>query len=551
MLDTELNGNNYLLPTDIDIPRTEADIQFAGLKVDDLVNSIKSNTKIVFLDACRDNPALFKNIVKGRGSSPVGLAPAVSSNFEQAKAGGGVFIAYATDAGSVADDGRRTHSPFAQALLRYMQKPISIDDMFSLVTREVRLVTKNAQRPYKYASLENVVCLTPACLNAPISVPGNIIDQAKQSEDGELQIALQSKNADALETYLEKYPETGKRDDVRSEIESLRRSEFKEWTLFHIAEKHHPLFIQLSSIRRLGDRAVALIKWLPDPSKPMVFVGQSLPDAAFAEDLNVYDCTKPLTRISEQTIFNEAGEPIFHYKWADPEYLNLAVGQTLSAGSVGAGARYMTCGNHISFPLLNKRQLIDMKFNSLSSTANGDGDIFYEIPQHSVDVPNQKDVIVIIRSHSDHNVNDVFSPDVSIPDPPNYRIEVDHTLFRCDDNKFGFDIVESWNASNELVRVQVVEPSNVTFSEFQETSPFALLQGIVCGKSYAGLGINLTADGTSTKVARIFDGSPAERVGIKVNDIITHIDNESVTGLTLEQIIKKLRGLPKTRVRTH
>ena len=72
----QLNGSNYLLPVDIDIPHTEADIQFAGLKVDDLINSIGSNTKIVFLDACRDNPALFKNLVNGRGSTPVGLAPA-------------------------------------------------------------------------------------------------------------------------------------------------------------------------------------------------------------------------------------------------------------------------------------------------------------------------------------------------------------------------------------------------------------------------------------------------------------------------------------------
>ena len=41
----QLNGSNYLLPIDIDIPHTEADIQFAGLKVDDLINSIGSNTK--------------------------------------------------------------------------------------------------------------------------------------------------------------------------------------------------------------------------------------------------------------------------------------------------------------------------------------------------------------------------------------------------------------------------------------------------------------------------------------------------------------------------
>ena len=189
----QLNGSNYLLPIDIDVPHTEADIQFAGLKVDDLINSIGSNTKIVFLDACRDNPALFKNLVKGRGSSPVGLAPASASNFNSARPGGGIFIAYATDAGAVADDGHGEHSPFTQALLRNIQKPISIDDMFSLVTKEVRLVTKNAQRPFKYASLENIICLTPTCSGAPAPNVGDIVEQATQSEDEELQIALQTK----------------------------------------------------------------------------------------------------------------------------------------------------------------------------------------------------------------------------------------------------------------------------------------------------------------------------------------------------------------------
>jgi uncharacterized caspase-like protein len=74
-----VNGENYVLPIDIDIPRTESDIQLTGLKVDDLVNSIRAKTKVVFLDACRDNPVLFKNLVKGRGASPTGLAPAIAS----------------------------------------------------------------------------------------------------------------------------------------------------------------------------------------------------------------------------------------------------------------------------------------------------------------------------------------------------------------------------------------------------------------------------------------------------------------------------------------
>jgi hypothetical protein len=93
----------------MDIPRTSADIQLAGLKVDDLVNSVGSNTKIIFLDACRDNPILFKHLVSGRGVPAAGLAPASAANFTEARPGGGVFIAYATDAGAIADDGHGEH----------------------------------------------------------------------------------------------------------------------------------------------------------------------------------------------------------------------------------------------------------------------------------------------------------------------------------------------------------------------------------------------------------------------------------------------------------
>jgi Caspase domain len=182
----QVSGQNYVLPVDMGIPQTEADIELTGLKVDDLVNSIRAKTKVVFLDACRDNPALFKNLVKGRGSYPKGLAPAVSSNFQQTNPGGGVFIAYATDSGSVALDGTAEHSPFTQALLRNLTKPISIDDMFSLVTREVRLVTKNTQRPYKYASLENIACLTGGCSTVPSAVDIDITQQAKRSETDDL-----------------------------------------------------------------------------------------------------------------------------------------------------------------------------------------------------------------------------------------------------------------------------------------------------------------------------------------------------------------------------
>jgi uncharacterized caspase-like protein len=512
----QLNGSNYLLPVDIDIPHTEADIQFAGLKVDDLINSIGSNTKIVFLDACRDNPALFKNLVTGRGSSPLGLAPASASNLSPAKPGGGVFIAYATDAGAVAADGHGEHSPFTQALLRNMQKPISIDDMFSLVTKEVRLVTKNAQRPFKYASLENIICLTPACSGTPAAVAADIVQQAAQSGDEELQIALQTKNSDALETYLQRYPETKKRDELLSEIAALKRSEFTEWTLFEVGGQRFPQYIQLGSIQHFGDRAAAKAKALVNPSLPKIFPGgKTLPDAAYYEDLNVYDCTEPTMAIAEDSVFDQTGNLLSHYKFADPRYLNLSIGMQLQPGSIGWTARNIVCHQETGTPLVSKSELAEMKFTSLASTVAGDGEIFFKLSQVSQEVQDQKAVILIIRNNADHNVTE-FMAGVSIPDPPNFRTEVDRVLLKCSENKFAIEKVEMWNAANQLVRMGVLDPTRtIPYSDFKPFSAYATLQEIVRGKGYGGLGLRYSAEDGSIKVVEVFSGSPAEKLASK------------------------------------
>lgn len=157
----QVGGDNYLLPVDFDVPRSESDIRISGIKVDDLLAAIQSKVKVVFLDACRDNPVLARSLLSTtRGLAPEGLAPIRATNV-----GGdaGIFIAFATAAGSVAQDGDGMHSPFTQALLDNLAKPLSIDDMFSLVTKEVDASTQGAQRPYKYASLDSIVCLPDSC----------------------------------------------------------------------------------------------------------------------------------------------------------------------------------------------------------------------------------------------------------------------------------------------------------------------------------------------------------------------------------------------------
>ncbi|MEX0752645.1 MAG: S41 family peptidase, partial [Xanthobacteraceae bacterium] len=45
------------------------------------------------------------------------------------------------------------------------------------------------------------------------------------------------------------------------------------------------------------------------------------------------------------------------------------------------------------------------------------------------------------------------------------------------------------------------------------------------------------------------DETPAAKAGILANDIITHLDDEAVQGLTLNQAVEKMRGAPNTKIR--
>ena len=155
-----------------------------------------------------------------------------------------------------------------------------------------------------------------------------------------------------------------------------------------------------------------------------------------------------------------------------------------------------------------------MKFTSLSSTASGDGEIFFGPSQTSQNVQDQKEIVVIIRYNSDRNVKDFLPQGISIPDPPNFRTEVDHVLLKCNENKFLIDKIEFWSAAKELVRVVALNRElPFTFSEFKEFSPYATLQEIVCGKSYGGIGVMVTPDNGSIRVTEVLSGSPAEKVG--------------------------------------
>ena len=66
---------------------------------------------------------------------------------------------------------------------------------------------------------------------------------------------------------------------------------------------------------------------------------------------------------------------------------------------------------------------------------------------------------------------------------------------------------------------------------------------------FGGLGIQITSDKGAVRVISPIDDTPAQRAGIKAGDYITHIDNEPVFDLTLNQAVKKMKGRPGTKVK--
>ncbi|WP_435139733.1 S41 family peptidase [Pseudopelagicola sp. nBUS_19] len=59
---------------------------------------------------------------------------------------------------------------------------------------------------------------------------------------------------------------------------------------------------------------------------------------------------------------------------------------------------------------------------------------------------------------------------------------------------------------------------------------------------FGGLGIEVTQEDGFVKVVSPIDGTPADEAGIEAGDFITHVDNESVLGLTLDQAVEMMRG---------
>ena len=77
-----------------------------------------------------------------------------------------------------------------------------------------------------------------------------------------------------------------------------------------------------------------------------------------------------------------------------------------------------------------------------------------------------------------------------------------------------------------------------SFKEFREGTT---------GK-FVGVGIEIAMEDGLVKVVSPIEGSPADRAGLKTNDLITRIDDVAVKGLSINDAVKRMRGEPGTKV---
>jgi uncharacterized caspase-like protein len=139
----QVDGENYLVPVDASIQR-EADVPLQAMRLADLMNalaSVSAKTKLVILDACRNNPFSEINKTTGRGLAIVD-APS------------GSLVSYSTAPGTEAQDGDGANSPYTAALIKIASEPgLPIEQALKRVRLAVNDATAKQQTPWESSSL--------------------------------------------------------------------------------------------------------------------------------------------------------------------------------------------------------------------------------------------------------------------------------------------------------------------------------------------------------------------------------------------------------------
>ena len=206
-----ISGTNYLLPIDADI-KSEMDVKLgAAINIDLTLDQTMSDAKVklVFLDACRDNPFAAK--IKSNSAT---RSVSVQSGLAEMKSGEGTLIAFATGPGQTALDGQEgTNSPFTRALIAHITTPgVEIQQAMTEVRAQVNEETNKGQLPWGHTNLIGSVYLNPAAAPAAGAAASPAlagVAPTSGASDVELEFwrsVKESNKPEELNAYLSSYP---------------------------------------------------------------------------------------------------------------------------------------------------------------------------------------------------------------------------------------------------------------------------------------------------------------------------------------------------------
>jgi hypothetical protein len=208
-----INGVNYLLPVDADI-KSEMDVKLgAAINVDVSLDQTMADAKVklVFLDACRDNP--FTARIRSASTRSVN----VQAGLAEMKSGEGTLIAFATGPGQTALDGDAgRNSPFTRALIAHISEPgVEIQQAMTEVRAQVSEETKKAQLPWGHTNLIGSVYLNAAAMpltnTVGVAPAGPALAMAPRSGNADVELEFwrsvrDSNKPEELNAYLNSYP---------------------------------------------------------------------------------------------------------------------------------------------------------------------------------------------------------------------------------------------------------------------------------------------------------------------------------------------------------
>jgi tetratricopeptide (TPR) repeat protein len=148
----QVDDRNYLIPVDAKL-EDQSDLDFEAVALDPIIEQMESGvgTKIVFLDACRDNPLLHQ-MIRSTLLAKSGLARIEPRT--------DMLVALSAEPGTTNCNDTGEHSLFTESLLKELAGPArDLSVMLRDVRRDVSAGSGNKQVPWSADSLTHDIVL--------------------------------------------------------------------------------------------------------------------------------------------------------------------------------------------------------------------------------------------------------------------------------------------------------------------------------------------------------------------------------------------------------